>query len=97
MVMNKFLFLLLLMIYVDPGSALQSNVILDGDVIVSNALPEWGHTCIATEVRGAPDASARVLYSIGAGARVRIHDQYGAWVSIKAARWVPLKNLCIGE
>lgn len=96
--MNKVLFLLLLITCVYPsGSALRSNVILEGDVIVSNALPDWGMVCVASDVRGNPRETSQVLYSVSVGERVRLHELSNAdnsWVSIGAAEWMPLKNLC---
>ncbi len=95
--MNKYLFLFLLICYVTPSKSMQSNVIVQDDVIISNALPDWGRVCIASDVRGGPDEMYPVRYSVSIGERVRIHDQSrpdGTWVSIGVAEWLPLKNLC---
>lgn len=94
--MNKYLFLIVFMLYAGSGN-IQSVVSFEDEVITGVSLPDWGTVCVATEVRGGPDEMYPVLYSVSIGERVRIHDQSrpdGTWVSIKAARWIPLKSLC---
>jgi hypothetical protein len=94
---NKALILFLLIGCVFPEATILSNSMIEDDVIISNALPDWGRVCIASDVRGGPDEMYAVRYSVLVGERVRIHDQSqptGTWVSIGAAQWLPLKNLC---
>ena len=95
--MNKALILLLLIGCIFPKTTILSNPIIEDNVIISNALPDWGTVCVASEVRGGPDEMYAVRYAISAGERVRLHDSSlpdGTWVSIGAAQWMPLKNLC---
>ena len=76
---------------------MQPVVIVENDVIISNALPDWGRVCIASDVRGGPDEMYATRYSVSVGQTVRLHDlsqPVGAWVSIGAAEWMPLKNIC---
>ncbi|HLF66173.1 MAG TPA: hypothetical protein VI522_01005 [Gammaproteobacteria bacterium] len=97
MKVNQLLFLLLFMLWAGTGSGLQSNVVLEGDVVVGNALPDWGTVCINADVRGGPHEMYAARYSVVVGQTVRIHDQSrpdGTWVSIGVAEWMPLKNLC---
>jgi hypothetical protein len=72
-------------------------IIVDGDVVTGNSLPDWGTVCIASEVRSGPEMLYPVIGSISAGETVRLHDQSrpdGTWVSIAAAQWIPIKALC---
>ena len=96
--MNRHWFLFLFMLWIgELGTSLQPVVTVENEVITGVSLPDWGTVCIASDVRGGPDEMYPVLYSVTAGTRIRIHDQSrpdGAWVSIGAAQWLPLKNLC---
>jgi hypothetical protein len=75
----------------------QSGVVIENDVIIANSLPEWGEVCIASPVRGGPSEKYGERYSVSVGQVVRLHEAskpYGDWVSIGAAQWMPLKNIC---
>jgi len=94
---RKYLFLFLFMLWIGDGLSLQSVVTFENDVITGVSLPDWGTVCIASDVRGGPDEMYEVIYSVFVGQVVRLHDQSrldGSWVSIGAAQWMPLKNLC---
>jgi len=85
------------MLWLGASGSVEAVPVIENDVIISNALPDWGTVCIASDVRGGPDEMYDVRYSVSVGERVRIHDQSrpdGTWVSIGAAQWLPLKNLC---
>ena len=72
-------------------------VILDGDVAMSNTLPDWGYVCVTSDIRSGPEMFYPVVGSVEIGERVRIHDQSrpdGNWVSIGVVQWIPLKNIC---
>ena len=77
----------------------KDTVVMDGDVIMGNKLPEWGTVCGDTEARGGPDAGIYgVLYIIPDGTSVRLRDQSsptGEWVMIEPARWIPITALCM--
>ena len=77
----------------------KDTVVMDGDVIIGNKLPEWGTVCGDTEVRGGPDAGIyNVLYTIPDGTKVRLRDQSkptGEWVMIEPAQWIPITALCM--
>ena len=82
---------------VGAGVKVRSSVVVEDGVLISNSLPDWEYVCVAADVRGGPDLFYPVLYSVGVGQRVRLHElsrSDGTWVSIDAARWMPLKNLC---
>ena len=76
----------------------KENVVMDGDVIMSNKLPERGTVCVDAIVRGGPDANIYgALYTIPAGTPVRLRDQSrptGEWVMIERAQWIPITALC---
>jgi hypothetical protein len=95
---NKYLFLIVLMLWAgEIDLHAQTGVILEGDVVYGNTLPEWGEVCTASPVRGGPDESYAERYSVLVGERVRLHEAskpYGDWVSIGAAQWMPLENIC---
>ena len=95
--MNKALILFLLIGCIFPKTTILSNPIIEDDVIISNTLPDWGTVCIASDVRGGPDGMYPIRYSVSIGDRLRLHELSnpdGTWVSIGAAEWMPLKNLC---
>ena len=77
----------------------KDTVVMDGDVIMGNKLPEWDTVCGGAEVRGGPDAGIYgVLYIIPDGTSVRLRDQSkptGEWVMIEPARWIPITALCM--
>ena len=77
----------------------KDTVVMDGDVIMGNKLPEWGTVCGDAEVRGGPDAGIYgVLYIIPDGTSVRLRDQSkptGEWVMIEPAQWIPITALCM--
>jgi hypothetical protein len=96
---NKYLWLIVFMLCLgaEGGHKPYSVVTLEDDVIVSVGLPDWGTVCAPAIVRGGPGENYPEMYSIGVGTHVRIHDQSmpdGNWVSIKAARWIPLDSVC---
>lgn len=79
------------------NSSVAPVVTLEDDVITGVGLPEWGTVCTASDVRGGPDEMYPVRYSVLVGERVRLHEASkpdGSWVSIGAAQWMPIKNLC---
>ena len=82
--MNKLLFALILIIF------------LDGDVFAGNALPMWGEICTQTGVYGDPYGLHVPLYSLPVGEKVRLHElsRGEPWVMIKPALWIPLQALC---
>ena len=95
--MNKTLFLFLLIGCIFPRITILSIPVIENDVIISNALPDWGRVCVASDVRGGPDEMYKTRYSVSVGERVRLHELSipdATWVSIGAAEWLPLKNLC---
>ena len=77
----------------------KDTVIMEGDVIMGNRLPQYGTICGDAEVRGGPDAGIYgVLYIIPDGTSVRLRDQSsptGEWVMIEPARWIPITALCM--
>jgi len=94
---NKYLFLFLLICYITPTNTVQSIVTVEDDIITGVSLPDWGTVCVASDVRGGPDEMYDTRYSVWVGQVVRLHDQSrldGTWVSIGAAQWMPLRNLC---
>jgi hypothetical protein len=96
---NKYLALIVFMLWAGGGNwhSIAPVVILEGDVIMGNQLPEWGQVCIDSVVRGGPDEMYDVRYSVSGGQVVRLHEPSkpdGAWVSIGAAQWMPLDNIC---
>jgi hypothetical protein len=96
--MNKYLFLIMLMLWAgEIDLHAQTGVILEGDVVMGNTLPEWGEVCIDSIVRGGPDESYAERYSVSVGQVVRLHEASlpdGTWISIGAAQWMPLENIC---
>ena len=98
--MNRFFLLLVLLIgcvtpIKKPNTEYQP-VIIDDVYWIPN-LPQWGEICIATDVYGNPYGLDKPKYSLEIGEVVRLHELSrpdGTWVSIGAAQWMPLKNLC---
>jgi hypothetical protein len=91
--------LIMLMIFVGGGDwqPIAPIVTVQDGVIIGNTLPMWGTMCKAEAVRGGPDMSYPISYSVGVGERVRLHEPSnpdGTWVSIGAAQWVPINSLC---
>lgn len=85
--MHKFFWIVVFMIYIGTGNIPQ---------LYAGELPAWGRVCARADVRTGPYENNPVAYSVSVGTTVRLHElsHDGTWVSIDAARWMPIDNLC---
>ena len=84
----------LVIIFGSYSTPVQSQPIIDGDVLIGNSLPYAGHVCTPTRVYGDPYGLNEVGYSVSVGEIVTLRELYDAWVMIRPAQWIPLTAVC---